>query len=340
MSTGTAATAPSTQRSGMFAPISSDLLVLALRFVVGWMFFSAAWRRLVLEPGKMSPGNAAWVGGKINHFYPQAIGFKPMFEWLLTNPDALNVFMWVFTIIELFVGLGITFGLFSRLSAIGITLLSFSMLLAAGWLGATCLDEWQIGCFGIGAGLMLAMTGVGWRSFDRLVGERWSWWTSKPMAWLATGRLMGARPGRIVSVALAAFTVIAMLGTNQAFVGGLWGPLSNPSAKPHVQVSEVADQDGTLTMQVFRDKGPDTYGAFVTELEAQDASGAVVADLKGEDLAALFKEGTIKNTSVNKVKAGPDGLILPLGAEATVTVTLPEHSSEISVVRLRDASGV
>ena len=238
-----------------------------------------------------------------------------MFEYLLTHTSTLNVFMWSFTILELLVGLGITFGLFSRLAAIGITLLSLSMLLSAGWLGATCLDEWQIGCFGVGGGLMLAMTGVGWHSFDRLIGERAGWWTSKPMAWITSGRVMGVRAGRGVAVALAAFTVFVMLGTNQAFVGGLWGPLSNPSAKPAVKISNVSATGTTLNVTVYRVNGPDTYGAFVTELKGLDAHGTVVVDLTDSNLADAMRSATFHNKYVMLAKAGLDGLIVPAGRQ-------------------------
>ncbi|MDU2065488.1 MAG: TQO small subunit DoxD [Sporomusaceae bacterium] len=323
-----------------FASVTMNLLLLPIRFVAAWMFFSAAWRRLVLDGAKMDPNNAAWIGGKINTFYPHALGIKPLLYYLLTNPDLLNIFMWFFTFIEFTVGFCVAFGLVSRLAALGVTVLSFSMLLGAGWLGATCLDEWQIGSFGIAIGVILFMSGSGNFSLDAVIGRRWPSWIKQPMSWITSGNFVSEGTGRKLIYGLTAFTVIAMLWTNQAFVGGLWGPLSNPSAKPHVQIDQISAKGTQVTIKVFRDGGPDTYGAFVTELVAEDANGTVLADLRGEHLSAVMKKATIQNSFPLKVKAGPDGIIIPLGAEAIVNLDLGKDVSNVTKITLRDVSGV
>ena len=47
----------------------AGLFTLALRLVVGWTYFSAFWRRLVLE-NKLMPDTAGYIGEKFNHFLP------------------------------------------------------------------------------------------------------------------------------------------------------------------------------------------------------------------------------------------------------------------------------
>ncbi len=44
----------------------AGLLFTPLRWVMGWFFFSALWRRIVLE-FKLDPMGAGYVGEKINH---------------------------------------------------------------------------------------------------------------------------------------------------------------------------------------------------------------------------------------------------------------------------------
>jgi thiosulfate dehydrogenase [quinone] large subunit len=44
-------------------------------------------------------------------------------------------------------------GLFTRPASLGVSSLALGILLGAGWLGTTCLDEWQIGVLGVAAGL-------------------------------------------------------------------------------------------------------------------------------------------------------------------------------------------
>ena len=61
----------------------------------------------------------------------------------------LAVAMTVFTLIEAVVGICLLVGLCTRAAAAGVTLLALGILLSAGWLGTTCVDEWQIGLLGV-----------------------------------------------------------------------------------------------------------------------------------------------------------------------------------------------
>lgn len=325
-----------------FSKIPAEWFSLPLRLVVAWVFFSAAWRRTVLDPGKLQQSDPTWIGHKVNQFYPHAFLIKGILGYSLHHPDVLAAGMVVFTLLETLVGLGVLTGLFSRLSALGAAVLSFFMLLGAGWLGSTCLDEWQIGCFGLAGGLVVAATGPGTLSLDHLIGRSHPAWTSGWRSWLTTGRLMSARRGRVVMSCVAAFVALAMLGTNQVFAGGVWGPLNNNSAKPHVTVSDVTVSGDRLTMTLYRDGGPDTYGGYVTELTVVGPGEKVVADLYGKQLSKAMKaakaDGAIHNEMVSLVGPGPDGISIPLGARGTVTLDLGTDLSGATAVRLRDVS--
>jgi thiosulfate dehydrogenase [quinone] large subunit len=52
-------------------------------------------------------------------------------------------------------------GLFTRPVAVIVSALAFGILISAGWLGTTCLDEWQIGILGVAGGLLLFLSGGG-----------------------------------------------------------------------------------------------------------------------------------------------------------------------------------
>jgi hypothetical protein len=64
------------------------LFNLSIRFVAGWTYFSALWHRLVLE-NKRDFEQAQHIGKNFNHFQFNAVGMKPMVEFLVTNPDRL-----------------------------------------------------------------------------------------------------------------------------------------------------------------------------------------------------------------------------------------------------------
>lgn len=48
---------------------TAGLFSLSLRLVIGWTYFSAFWRRLVLE-NKLIPDEAGYIGEKFNHSFP------------------------------------------------------------------------------------------------------------------------------------------------------------------------------------------------------------------------------------------------------------------------------
>ena len=150
---------------------AASITTLALRLVVGWTYFSAFWRRLILE-NKLIPDEAGYIGEKFNHFLPNSLGLKPIIEYLVTHPEALWISMVAFTIIEGIVGLAMILGFFTRLMSIGIFLLALGILLASGWIGTTCLDEWQIGILGLAAGFSLFLTGSSYLSLDSYFIEK------------------------------------------------------------------------------------------------------------------------------------------------------------------------
>ena len=78
---------------------SAGLFSMVVRWVIGWTYFSAFWRRLILD-NKLIPNEAGYIGEKFNHFLPNALGIKPLIEHLVLNPDQLQIAMVGFTIVE------------------------------------------------------------------------------------------------------------------------------------------------------------------------------------------------------------------------------------------------
>src|SRR5690625_7066048 len=86
------------------------MLSLSLRMIIGWTYFSAFWRRLIID-NKLIPEEAGYIGEKFNHFLPNALGIKPIIEYLFLNTDALHVASYSFKIIDVCVGLLLLIGL-------------------------------------------------------------------------------------------------------------------------------------------------------------------------------------------------------------------------------------
>lgn len=318
----------------------AGLYTLSLRMVIGWTYFSAFWRRLILE-NKLIPDEKGYIGEKFNHFLPNALGIKPIIEYLVTHPDVLQRSMMIFTIIEAIVGLFIILGLFTRLMSIGIFSLALGILLGSGWLGTTCLDEWQIGVLGIAGGFVLFLTGSGAYSLDGYFMRKNSSFTQKRwFQWLGSGSLPLSQPKAFVlggSLAIFGLT----LYTNQYFHGGVWGTLHNKSVKPKVEISNISHDDLNLTFEVYRTEGADVYGSFLIGIHILDKDGNILKELDHKELSKLPKEN-IQNHYVAKVKPGKHSLVIPLGAKADVSIGIHDilQKEAIHTLKLIDISGI
>lgn len=329
-----------TQPLGVPSLWAGDVL-LPLRLIVGWTYFSAFWRRLVLED-KLVPESAGYIGEKFNHFLPNALAIGPIIEFFLRHPELLWWKLVAFTVVEGVVGLAMMAGWMTRLAGLATSGLALGILLGAGWLGTTCLDEWQIGILGIGSGLAVAFAGGGRFSIDLLIARRWGPTGSRWLGWTRslTSPAWLHRPVVIGGVAVACLGITLL--TNQVFHGGVWGKLHNLSVKPRVELSNAQVAGDTLSVRLYRVEGADVYGSFAIGLSLQDAQGNPVAQWTAEDLAQL-PAGAIDNHYVAKVQAGKHALILPLGAKADVHLQSPELHNLIPGeyrVELTDVSGV
>lgn len=298
----------------------SGMFTLALRLVVGWTYFSAFWRRVVLE-NKLVEDAPGYIGEKFNHFLPNALGIKPLIEYLVTTPDVLWWSMLAFTIIEGVVGLLFMLGYFTRLASVGVIALAGGILLGSGWLGSTCLDEWQIGVLGVAAGFTVFLTGGGYYSMDRL-------WTSKQLIfserkwypWIASGEFpLKMEPLKKLVLIGSGAVLLLTLFTNQAFHGGVFGKLHNMSVKPEIEITDANLQDGKLQFTMSTVEGIDVYGSFLIGIALEDMEGDGILNLNMEDLAH-FPTGDIHNKYVAKVKPGRYSMVVPLGAKATLDI--------------------
>lgn len=316
---------------------TAGLITLPIRLVIGWTYFSAFWRRVALED-KLNPDLPGYVGEKFNNFLPHALGIGPIIEHLLTHPGLLLAAMTVFTIVEGIIGACIILGLFTRVMSLGVLGLAFGILLSAGWLGTTCLDEWQIGILGVAGGFTLFLSGGGRYSLDHVLAGRYPklaenrWFVR-----LASGPLTPAAP----AVLAGAAAILALtLFTNQYFHGGVYGPLHNKSVAPQIEISHAQLADHTLRFELFRTEGADVYGSFLIGITVvDDATGATLLDLDGDQLSRL-PDTAIANRYIAHVAPGAHSLIVPLGARAELTLdTAPATAGHDYTLTLTDISG-
>lgn len=316
---------------------------LALRLVVGWTYFSAFWRRLVLV-NKLDPEAAGYIGEKFNHFLPNAFIIKPIIEYLVLNPDTLFYAMVAFTIIEGIVGLLMMFGLFTRLMSIGVFGLAMGILLGSGWIGTTCLDEWQIGVLGIATGFTIFFTGSGKYSLDNLLARKKPALVSKKWFRFLGSGVLPIKINLVHKIVFGGsmFILFLTLLTNQVFHGGVWGTLHNKSVRPIVEIADARIQNDQLSFEIYRVEGADVYGSFLIGIRLDDSKGNSVLKLNNSQLAD-FPTTSIDNKHVAMVKPGAHSMIIPLGAKAILNIdntalnNLPQGEYTLT---LTDISGI
>lgn len=322
----------------------AGLLTLAARLVIGWTYFSAFWRRTILE-NKLDPEVSGYIGEKFNHFLPNALGIKPIIQYLVENPDVLWINMVIFTIVEGVVGLFIMLGLFTRLMSITVFGLAMGILLGSGWIGTTCLDEWQIGALGIALGFVLFLTGSGNYSIDNyLMRKNFSITKKKGFSWVGSGILPikdSIFPKVVLIGSLFIFGMTLM--TNQVFHGGVWGTLHNKSVKPKLEITKAKIiKNNTLTFDLYRTEGVDVYGSWVIGIELYNHKNEKIISYSQDDLAKLTNEN-IDNYYVAKIKPGKHSLVVPLGAKAKIKLFSSElHQLEKGeyTLKITDISGI
>ena len=71
----------------------SSTYLLAMRVILGMLYVSEMWKRLVQAPEIMDPSSPQYLGLEFNMFYPHAVGIKPFIEFFITRPEALQSFL-------------------------------------------------------------------------------------------------------------------------------------------------------------------------------------------------------------------------------------------------------
>ncbi|WP_236901588.1 TQO small subunit DoxD [Empedobacter brevis] len=309
--------------------LSMGNAVLALRLVIGWTYFSAFWRRLILE-NKLDPEAAGYIGEKFNHFLPNALFIKPLIQYLVENPEALFWNMWIFTLVEGIVGLLLILGYKTRLMSIAVFFLAMGILLGSGWIGTTCLDEWQIGVLGLAGGFTLFQAGSGKISLDYFFHR--NQYIQHENEW----NIISYKKFSPYFLGFSFFILFVTLFTNQVFHGGVYGTLHNKSVKPQVEISNLTQQQNKVSFDVMRIEGADVYGSFLIQIDFHNHQNEIIKSLDMKALANLDHQ-QISNYYVAKVAPHKHSLVLPLGAKANLNFHI---ENKIHKVVLTDISGL
>ncbi len=314
------------------------LILLGTRFVQGFIFWGGASRRLVYDfhpvdgvekALKLDFDAPGFVAAKLTHALPGALWVQGPIEWTLRHPDLIVASVWLWTIAELAVGLGLMLGLLTRASAFASLWLNVTLMVIFGWMGSTCLDEWTMAVSGVAMSSAVFLAGAGAWSLDaRFVTPTAFAQRSPWLAWIASGPLPGETIHKL-ALWLGGVCIAFTLLTYHILFGAVVTPLHSrvnfhrhDIALTHAAVAP----DGAVSFDAYVDAGPDTGAAYIIAAKLLDAAGAVAAQWDGAALAAL-PEGAIRNAYpyawAAKFKTERIGFSGQTGARAAITLPPP-----------------
>ncbi len=293
------ATPPRQAASGQTDLDLAALCLLGVRFVQGFIFWGGATRRLVYDfhtvdgvdlATKLDFHGPGFVAAKLTHALPGALWVQAPLEWTLRHPDLIVASVWLWTIAELAVGIGLMAGLFTRAAALASLGLNVVLMVIFGWMGSTCLDEWTMAVSGVAMSAALFVAGSGAWSLDRRLFSDASIAAKRPwLAWIASGPLPDGVT-RKLALWLAAGSIAFAVLTYQILFGAVVSPLHARVTfhRHHVALSDVmALTDGSVSFSAYVDAGPDTGAAYIIAARLVDGGGATVLSWDGAALAKL-----------------------------------------------------
>lgn len=300
-------------------------VLLAVRFVQGWIFWGGGSRRFIYAPQKLDPHAASWMANKFQTAMPGAIlGMDKLVDFMLHHSTLLYTGVIVFSAVELIAGLFLIFGFLTRISALATIGLSFVLMLLFGWQGATCIDEWTMASANFAMGVVLLVAGAGAVSVDAwlmrrrpaLAGRGW-------FRWLGSGTWSPAQARRW-SIAGAIVTVLFVVLTYNYYRGSVLTPFHGGPVSParhHISLSQGSLQtDGAVRFTAYLDAGTPAEPANVVAADLIGSDGKAAEEWSGASLAALPKSAFANDYAYNKFDPGYAGITAKIGARATVSL--------------------
>jgi uncharacterized membrane protein YphA (DoxX/SURF4 family) len=344
-----AATATTGERAWRTAAIA----LLSVRVIQGFVYWGGGSRRFIYGPQKLDPNAPTWMANKFQSAMPGALlGTDHVIAYMLQHFWLLYAGVILFSAAELVAGAALMAGLLTRLSAAVTMGFSVVLMLMFGWQGATCIDEWTMAACNLAMGATLLLAGSGAYSLDNVLLRRNPALAARPwFRWLG-GSLplpMGDAGFRTIGLVLLAAVAAFDIGTYSYYRGSVVTPFHGGPVSPtkhHFALSDGAVlPDGGVRFHIYLDGGTPEAPAHVMKAELLGADGQVAESWDTAALTKLPASAIHNDFAYNKFKAGPYGLVAPMGAMATVTLppaatsAAPPARRAAATLRLTDVNG-
>ncbi len=302
----------------------SGAMVLAVRLILGWIYWGGGTRRFLYAPQKLDPHAPSWMANKLQGGMPGAVlGLGHVLSAILHHPALVYWLLVIVSAAELLSGLGLILGALTRLAAIVSIGLSVSLMLVFGWQGATCIDEWTMAASTFAMGCTVFAAGSGVWAIDS-----WAMRRNPGLAQAEWFRWLGSAPftarevdrwGKGLAIVAALFTLVFYnYYRGSIFTKFHGGPVS--PGKHHISLSHATlRRDGRLKVFAYLNGGTPAVPSHVVKVFVEGPNGTVET-WEGKALEKAAR-GHIKNVyPYNQFKAGLFGLEARMGAKAWISL--------------------
>ncbi len=323
-------------------------VLLAIRFVQGWIFWGGGSRRLIYAPAKLDPHAASWMANKLQSAIPGALlGTGHLVGFLLRHFSILYPALILFSVVELLAGLFLMAGFMTRLSSLVTIGLSIVLMLLFGWQGATCIDEWTMASANLAMGITLFLGGAPAFSVDRWILDRKPGWAGRGwFRWLLSGP-MDPQWTRRAGLAGLAFTILFVGLTYNYYRGSIWSSFHGDPVSPTrhgIQLSRGwLSPGGAVHFDAVLDAGTAAEPAHIIDVRLIGSGGRVLERWSRHALSRLPADDFRNVYRYNRFVPGFGGITARVGAQATIrlpaTRPLPDGSAGALFLELVTING-
>lgn len=307
---------------------------LPIRFVQGWIFWGGGSRRFIYDPSKLNPNAHEWMANKLQSAMPGAIlGVNHAISFLLQHFKLLYFSIIVFSLAELLCGLALIIGCCTRLAAFITCLISITLMLAFGWQGATCMDEWTMAVATLAMGITLTLSGSSVYSVDYLLRKKYTALAKKPWFSFITSGAITEKIFQYTLQVMMLFIFAFTLLTYNYYRGSIVTPYHSGPVSAVVHHLTLSDgklqQNGAVTVTLYVDGGTPALPAYIIRVNLLDEHKQIIASWNETALSGISSENIKNIYAYNRIHTGEYGLVAPLSAKAVVTL-MPENKLQLA----------
>ena len=305
---------------------AAALAMLSIRFVQGFIYWGGGTRRFIYAPSKLDPNAAHWMANKFQTAMPGALlGTDRLVAYMLHHFWLLYPGVIIFSAVELFAGLFLMIGLFTRAAGAVTIGLAFVLMLLFGWQGATCIDEWTMAASNFGMGITLFLAGSNAFSVDNVLLRRHPAYADAAWFRWASGSLplpIGEKSYKRLALVLFWVGVVFTVLTYNYYRGSVLTPFHEGPVSPsthHWSLSQgILYDNGDVSFRAYVDAGTPAEPSNMVEANLSDANGTVVERWTAAILSKLPKTAIHNDFDYQRFHTGRFGIVGPVGAVATI----------------------